>query len=109
MGVRTVSPSCAGVATSGQLVRRPGDRLASVLARWMATRAWYRGAGQAVQGARIVGSIPIRLGPPAVVAAVEVRYRHAESVTYVVPLGHAARAGARRPSRRSRTAPWWRG
>ena len=77
-----------------ELVRRPGDQLAGVLLRWMATRSWYRGTGQAVQSTRIVEAIVLPGVASAVVAAVEVRYRHAETVTYLVPLAAVSEAGS---------------
>ena len=70
-----------------QLLRRPGEQVADVLLRWMLTRSWYRGAGQAVQAARVKEVLVIPAADlPVVLAAVEVRYRHAETVTYLVPL-----------------------
>ena len=70
-----------------QLLRRPGEQVADVLLRWMLTRSWYRGGGQAVQAARVKEVLVIPAAdPPVVLAAVEVRYRHAETVTYLVPL-----------------------
>ncbi len=69
-----------------QLLGSPGNRVAGVLLRWMRTRKWYRGSGQAVLAARIVDVMVIPSDEPAVVATVEVRYRDAESVTYWLPL-----------------------
>ena len=68
-----------------QLLRRPGDQVAGVLLRWMRTRSWYRGSGQAAQAARVVEVIVLP-GERAALAAVEVRYRHAELETYLLPL-----------------------
>ncbi len=69
-----------------QLLRRPGEQVADVLLRWMRTRSWYRGDGQGVQTAHVTEVLVIPADPSVVLAAVEVRYRHAETVTYLVPL-----------------------
>ncbi|HKZ92244.1 MAG TPA: maltose alpha-D-glucosyltransferase, partial [Candidatus Limnocylindrales bacterium] len=68
------------------LLKRPGDEVARVLLRWLLTRRWYRGGAQDVQAVRIVESIVIPAGVPAVLVSVQVQYRHAEAVTYLLPL-----------------------
>jgi maltose alpha-D-glucosyltransferase/alpha-amylase len=70
----------------GQLLRSPGPRVAGVLLRWMRSRQWYRGGGQPVLAARIVDVVVMPSDTPAVIAMVEVRYRHTEPVTYWLPL-----------------------
>ncbi len=69
-----------------ELLGRRGDAVADVILRWMQTRSWYRGAGQPVQAARIAEVLVVPSDRPMAIAAVEVRYRHAETITYVVPL-----------------------
>ena len=77
-----------------QLLRRPGDQVAGVLLRWMRTRSWYRGSGQAVQAARVVEVIVLPgANQPVVLAAVEVRYRHAETGDLPVAARPPPRAG----------------
>jgi maltose alpha-D-glucosyltransferase/alpha-amylase len=68
------------------LTRRPADALAGVLLPWIVAQPWYRGSTQEIGSARIVGAIPIPTRPASVLVCVQVLYRHAEPVTYVVPL-----------------------
>jgi maltose alpha-D-glucosyltransferase/alpha-amylase len=72
------------------LVRRPSPQLSDALLRWIVTQGWYHGGDLEVATARVVGMIEIGSDPAGVVAAVEVTYRHAEPVTYVLPLATAA-------------------
>ena len=68
------------------LVRRPGDALADLLLRWLVTQRWYRGGANKVASARIVAAVVLGTAPASVLVSVEVLYRHAEPVTYVLPL-----------------------
>jgi maltose alpha-D-glucosyltransferase/alpha-amylase len=74
------------------LAKRPGDALASILVRWIARQRWYRGGGEEVGSARIVAVVALPTDPATVVVTVEIVYRHAEAVTYVVPLATVASA-----------------
>jgi maltose alpha-D-glucosyltransferase/alpha-amylase len=65
---------------------RPTDEVADVLLRWLLSRRWYRGAAHTVQSARIVDTVVLPSSPPAVLALLQVQYRHTEPATYVVPL-----------------------
>ena len=68
------------------LLKRPGDEVTDALVAWMLTQRWYRGAALKVQSARIVEVVAIPLLRHALLVLLQVQYRHAESVTYVLPL-----------------------
>ncbi len=68
------------------LLKRPGDGVTDALVAWMLTQRWYRGAALKVQSARIADVIAIPTVRHALLVLLQVQYRHAESVTYVLPL-----------------------
>jgi maltose alpha-D-glucosyltransferase/alpha-amylase len=71
------------------LARRPGDALANVLSRWLITQRWYRGGEEEITRTRIGAAVALPTEPDTVMVTVEIVYRHAEPVTYVVPLATA--------------------
>ena len=68
------------------LARRPGEDLSNALVRWIARQPWYRGGALEVQSARVVDAVELATGGPAALFSVQVMYRHAEPVTYLVPV-----------------------
>ena len=68
------------------LLQRSGDDGAGILLRWMRRQSWYRGGAREVRSARVVATLVIPSQPRAMLASLEVQYRHDDTVTYLLPL-----------------------
>jgi maltose alpha-D-glucosyltransferase/alpha-amylase len=58
-----------------------------VIVRWMRSRRWFRGKSRRIKGAKLVDSLPIRVGAgDAAILLLEVDYVEGDPETYIVPL-----------------------